>query len=209
MATETPVKTNVTLIGPVRLGYLNVYEPRKNDLNDKYEYSVRLMIPKQPTEKCPDPKGIAKTCADAIKAAAAAKLGDKITNYDNPLRDGDTETNSEGQPKEPGYWYINCRANEDFPPELINAKRELVTKEMGWKSGDWGKVAISFYGYDQKKKGVGCGLRCIQFLYTDEPLGGGGSVSHMFQEEQGDDPTSGGGSRGSSAADEYDPFEDE
>lgn len=202
--------SEVTLIGPVRLSYLSVFKPRKNDLNGEMEYSVRLLIPKTPTDKCPNPKALAKIAADAIKAAAVAKLGDKISNYDNPLRDGDTELDANDNPKEPGYWYINAKAKEDYPPDLLNASRIPATAEMGWQSGDWGKVALTFYGYDQKKKGVGCGLRGIQFLYKDEALGGGGSVAHMFQEEKGDDPTGIPVGTGASAinVDEYDPFAD-
>lgn len=208
MSTETPVKTNVTLVGPCRLSYLNVFKPRKNDLNGEMEYSVRLLIPKKPTDKCPDPRSSIDSIAAAIKAAKAEKIPD-VKVWDNPLRDGDTELDSNtGEPKEPGFWYINAKAKEAYPPDLIDAKRLPVTQEMGWQSGDWAKVAISFYGYDQAKKGVGCGLRGLQFLYKDEALGGGGSVVHHFKEEQGDDPTS--GTVASAAADDdYDPFADE
>lgn len=193
------------LVGPCRLSYLTVFKPRKNDLNDQMEYSVRLLIPKKPTDKCPNPNGIAKLCADAIKAAKDEKIADAKV-WDNPFRDGDKELNADGEPKEPGYWFLNAKAKEDYPPDLLNAKREPVTADMGWQSGDWGKAVVSFYGYDQKKKGVGCGLRGIQFLYKDEALGGGGSVAHMFQEEQGDDPTSATASASDDGS--FDPFAD-
>lgn len=209
---DATVKTSATIVGPVRLSYLNVFKARLNNLNQKMEYSVRLLIPKKPTDKCPDPKKIIDICADAIKAAKAEKIPD-VKVWDNPLRDGDKELDSNtGEPKEPGYWYINAKANEEYPPELCDAKRLPVTPDMGWGSGDWGKVVLAFYGYDQAKKGVGCGLRCIQFIYKDESLGGGGSVAHLLQEEQGDDPTaltSHADSAASPAVDEYDPFGDE
>lgn len=197
------------LVGPCRLSYLTVFKPRKNDLNDQMEYSVRLLIPKKPTDKCPNPDGIAKLCADAIKAAKDEKIPDAKV-WDNPFRDGDKELNTDGEPKEPGCWFLNARAKEEYPPELVNAKREPVTAEMGWQSGDWGKVVVSFYGYDQKKKGVGCGLRAVQFLYKDEALGGGGSVVHMLQDEDGDDPSAPATApAGAPAEDDYDPFKDE
>jgi len=189
------------LVGPCRFSYLTVFKPRKNDLNDEMEYSVRLLIPKQPNDKCADPKAVAKMIADSIKVAKDEKIPDAKV-WDNPFRDGDTELDSNGEPKEPGYWYINAKAKAEYPPDAVDAKRNKVTAEMGWQSGDWGKAVVTFYGYDNKKKGVGCGLRGIQFLYKDEALGGGGSVTHMFQEEQGDDPTA-------MAGDPYDPFGDE
>lgn len=194
------------LVGPCRLSYLSVFKPRKNDLNNEMEFSVRLLVPKKPTDKCPNPNIIAKTCADAIKIAKEEKIPDAKV-WDNPFRDGDKELNSDGEPKEPGYWFLNAKAKEEYPPELLNAKREPVTADMGWQSGDWGKVVVSFYGYDQKKKGVGCGLRGIQFLYKDEALGGGGSVAHMFQNEEGDDPTA-APAQVAAGPDEYDPFRD-
>lgn len=193
------------LVGPVRLSYLSVFKPRRNDLNGEMEYSVRLLIPKTPNDKCSNPKAVAEACVEAIKTAKAEKIPDAKV-WDGPLRDGDKEVDSNGDPKEPGCWFLNAKAKEDYPPDLVDAARNKVTAEMGWQSGDWGKVVVSFYGYDQKKKGVGCGLRGIQFLYKDESLGGGGSVVHMFQEEQGDDPT-GGGLASAAGADEYDPFQ--
>lgn len=200
--TETQKRPGLGIIGPVRLSYLSAFKPRANHMKGADEYSAVLLIPKEPNAFCPDPKAVGKAANALIKEALEAKLGANVAKWDSPLKDGDTETDNEGNPRNPGHWYIGVSAKADYPPLLIDCDRNPVTS--GWQSGDWGKVQIQFYGYEfQGRKGVGAGLRGIQFLKHDEPLGGGGGASpDDFDAEQGDRSAT----AGEGAAD---PFADE
>lgn len=173
-------------IGPVRFSYMTVFRPRVNQSKGAEEYSVVLLIPKQPNEFCKDPVAVGKNANGLIKAALSAKFGENVPKWDSPLKDGDKETDNEGSPKHPGYWYISASAKSEYPPLLIDCDREPVVG--GWQSGDWGKANIYFYAYEfQGRRGVGAGLRGVQFLYHDEPLGGGASASiDDFDVEDGD-----------------------
>lgn len=162
-------------IGPVRLAWMHVFKTRpKMNRPDEHEYAVTILIPKKRVAHNGTPELDVKGC-QAVIAAVAADKGFK--KYRNPLKDGDEETNSEGDPKWPGMWFMGATAGEDYPPLLIDGKQEKV--KGGWKSGDWGVVQVRFYGYDHPTggKGVSAGLAAIQFLYHDEPLGGGGPPS--------------------------------
>lgn len=169
------------IIGPVRLSYLSVFTTKHNENRGENEYSAVLLIPKEPSEFLKEPKEELKGFADAVKRALATKFtGQLPAVWKNPLQDGDKELrSSDGEPKNPGYWFINVRTGEDRKPKLINGAKQAVTG--GWNSGDWGLVKLSLFGYDQKgNKGVGCGLEAIQFLHKDEALGGSEPTDEGF-----------------------------
>lgn len=207
----TQAQPGVGIIGPVRLSYMNVFAPKLNKFRDEEEYSVTILIPKMPTEHCANPKAVGKAVTDLINAAIEKKFGTKPPKFDTPLKDGDVETNGEGEPKHPGYWFLSARCGTDYPPMLIDGHRNIVSG--GWQSGDWGMVKVSLYGYEyQHKKGVGCGLRAVQFLYHDEPFGGGGARPDEFDAvadaHQGVTGIENAGAEGGDGA-PYDPFADE
>lgn len=194
--TEKPGKGT---FGPARLSYLSVFKPRANQLkNNELEFSAVLLIPKEPNEFCPDPKAVGAKIAGLIKASLEEKFGPNVAKWDNPLKDGDKETDNEGNPRNPGYWYVGVSAKGEYPPLLIDCEKNVVTN--GWGSGDWGKANVQCYAYEfQGKKGVGVGLRGIQFLKHDEQLGGGGGASlDDFDTEDGD--------RSTTEDTAYDPF---
>lgn len=166
--------SRLVIIGPVRLSYLTVHRPRPNEMkkDSPLEYSLVALIPKAPTKFCPAPELVLKSVQDAIAETMAEKFGKGVTNLASPLRDGDAELRDDGTPKNPGYWFMNVWCSADYPPLLIDGRRQAVTAEHNWKSGDWGKVQVAFWPYDTKgKKGVGVGLRAVQFLYRDDALG--------------------------------------
>jgi len=184
MATETkPKPATEAVVGPVRLSYLAVFKPRHNEMKGVEEFSAVLLIPKEPNSFCKDPKGVGKAVKGLIDGALESKFGKAPAKWDNPLKDGDVETNNDGEPKHPGYWYVNTRANLDYPPALIDGKRNKVFD--GWQSGDWGFAKLKAYAYEfEGKKGVGLGLRAIQFTRHDEPFGSS-DPTEGFEEVEG------------------------
>jgi len=167
-------------IGPVRLSYLSVFKPRKSAKDDgSEEYSVMLLLPKEASEFSPDPRAEINGAATAVKAALSAKFGDAAPKvFKNCMKDGDKEVNEDtGAAKYPGFWYIRASCKPEYPPILVDGQGRRVPTNAPWTSGDWGIVQVNFFGYDNKSKGVSAGLRGIQFLYKDEPLGGDAAAS--------------------------------
>jgi len=175
------------IFGPCRLSYLTVFKPRMNELKKEEQYSVVLLFPKKDNDFCKDANANIQFVAQMIKTAAAEKFGDSVKKYEIPMKDGDVETDSEGEPKHPGYRYMRVMAKVEYPPVLIDGNRRPVTG--GWESGDWGIIKCSFFGYDfQGKKGVSVGLRAIQFVAKDEPFGSSSdpaTVANEFDEVAG------------------------
>jgi hypothetical protein len=160
-------KHTTSVIGPVRFAFLNIFKPREQ-LDGSHGYDAVLLIPKEPGEFCDDPKAVGRKLTEMIKNAAGERQG----KYDSPLRDGDVEVSGEGVPKFPGYWFVRAKAREEYPPIVIDGQRSPVTARDGWTSGDWGNAKLSCYWYDKSgKRGVGVGLRGIQFLYKDDSFG--------------------------------------
>lgn len=183
------------IIGPVRLAYLFVHEPRVNNLEPDKEpqFETTLLIPKQASEFNPEPEKTLEKMKRLVQEAYHEFFGNKTPqDPKNPLRDGDLVTNSQGDPKFPGYYFVKTSAQ--FKPLLIDGFRNAVTDKDTFVSGDWGNVKVSCYGYDRAgNRGVSVGLRGIQFTRKDKPLGSGGTTPEEF-----DIIETGGG--------EFDPF---
>ena len=75
--------------GKVRMGYVNIFEPRAAQEWQDPKYSVQVMIPKSNTATL---KAIEKAVEETINEGLKTKLGGKRTpNMKLPLRDGDAE----------------------------------------------------------------------------------------------------------------------
>ena len=197
MNTEETKKTDLTLVGPVRLSYANIWRPRKN-LKGAMQYDVVLLFPKDSNGFCSDAVRSIKAAQDGIKECAQAAIPAKVI-YGIPFLDGDKTG------KNPGYWYMTAKGS--YAPAVVNPQVQPITENDGWASGDWAKVAVKFYaGEFQGSWNIGCGLRSIQFVAHDEHFGGSGSGVDMFEPE-GDEPSTGNvGATTEVAEGGYDPF---
>jgi hypothetical protein len=181
-ATTKILTPTVAIIGPVRFGFLNVFEPRINKLRaaerqkiglpPEKEFSVRVMIPKNEPENCPDPNGILEDIRTMLAAGLVKKFREIPRKWETCLLDGDVETNNEGNPAQPGYWFFGARAEETDKPVLLDKHRRREVDKAQWVSGDWGYIKISFFGYDHEgKKGGSAYLKAVQFVTKGIPLG--------------------------------------
>ncbi len=160
--------------GEIRASYVNVFQPRMNDLSGKDEYSMTLLIPK--SDK--------KTIAD-IKAAGAvakdAKWGRNVPKgVQFPVHDGDGEKPNGGDYGEEcaDHWVLNVRSN--YKPGVVDANVQPVIDQSELQSGDYCRVSLNAFAYDNKRKGVGFGLNNIQVLRRGDPLGGHTDASSDF-----------------------------
>jgi len=180
MSTEKTEQSTKVITGMVRLSYFYAFKPRAVKEGEEAKYSVQLII--QKTDK--------QTTSDfvkAIKAARAAgqdKLKDKNTgkeslNLKMPLRDGDKE-----RPNDPalkGCFFINATSKN--PPQIIDRHKHLITDSTLLKSGDYARVAVNFYAFDGRSKGIACGLNNIQKLKDGPALGGRAEAIDDFKDD--------------------------
>ncbi|BGI52474.1 MAG: DUF2815 family protein [Candidatus Hamiltonella defensa (Ceratovacuna japonica)] len=164
--------------GEVRGSYVNVFNTRLNDLSGKEEYSMMILIPKEDKETVAHLK-------KAIKAAIDDKWGAKCpANLRHPLRDGDSEadlpdTVAAGEEPYAGHYFMNLKSFQK--PGIVDVNVQPVIDESDFRSGDYCRVSINAYAYDQKgNKGVAFGLNNIQVLRKGQPLGGVSRAENDF-----------------------------
>ena len=154
--------------GKVRFSYFSALSARKNEMNGKEEFSTQVLVPKSDTETV-------SALKKAAKEALTAKFGDKIPKtVRNPLRDGDTETKSDGSPLGPeyaGHFYFNTKSLTK--PGAVDAHGHDILGSQDIVSGDYGRVSLNAYAYDQAgNKGVSFGLNNIMLVAKGDSLGG-------------------------------------
>lgn len=164
--------------GKVRFAYFNGFKARLNDLSGKTEFSTQILIPKTET-----------ATVAALKAAVAEALADKFNGKRppgarNPIKDGDApvaDGSKELGEEYAGCWYISAKCSEDRAPQIVDADGQDILTSNEFGSGDWGRVSVTAFGYDQKvNKGVSFWLNNIQFLEKGEPLSGRSNAADDF-----------------------------
>ena len=166
---------------PARISYAKIFTPERNDLSGKEEYSCMILIPKSDTKTV-------EAFKKAVTLAIKGKFGDKQPKgLRIPLRDGDKEgdggvpSGSEaGQAPYGDHYFINCKNSRQ--PKLIDQKRRDVLDDNLIVSGDYVRVSVNAFGYDNKSKGVSFGLNAVQLVRKGEPLGSSFNVNNAFEE---------------------------
>lgn len=169
---------------PVRFSYAYVFECKEyvdDDGNKTLKRSVMVLVPKA------DKKTVAEINAK-VDAAAKAEFGAKMpAMLKRPLRDGDAEADDKGDYLK-GHWFFNASSVRKV--DVVGTEKDEFTDklvrlgETDFKSGDYGRVTVEFYGFSVKgNKGVAVGLRNIQKLADGEPLGNTSNADADFAEE--------------------------
>lgn len=161
------MSTRVTT-GEVRTSYFSALQSRKNEMNGKDEFSTQILIPKTDKETLTALKA-------AAKEALTAKFGDKVPkNVRNPLRDGDTETKTDGSPLGKEYQgHFFCNVKSTSKPGAIDTHGHDLIGSDDIVSGDYIRVSLNAYAYSQAgNNGVSFGLNNILLVRKGEALGG-------------------------------------
>ena len=157
--------------GKVRFSFCQLFEPKAID-GSAPKYSVTLLIPKTD-----------KVTLDLIHAAIAEaadnfrrKNGDASlpANPIHPLHDGDGVKPSTGEPYGPeckGCYVMAVSCGENQKPRIYDTFGNDITDPSELYSGCYGRAIINFYGYSNRKKGVGAGLLSVLKLHDGEPFG--------------------------------------
>ena len=166
---------------PARISYAKIFKPEKNDLSGKEEYSCMVLIPKADTKTVTALK-------QAIKTAIKGRFGDKQPKgLRIPLRDGDKSGDGgvpsgaeAGEAPYGDHYFINCKNSRR--PAIVDQKRRDVLDPEQIVSGDYVRVSVNAFGYDNKSIGVSFGLNAIKLVLKGEPLGSSFSVNNAFQD---------------------------
>ena len=174
---STKVKT-----GKVRLSYTQLFEPKAID-GGAPKYSVTLLIPKSDTATVNAIKAAMNEAAENFrkKHGTAALPAQPIT----PLHDGDGLKPSSGEPYGPeckGCYVLAVSCGASQPPLVVDSFGNDITNPTEVYSGCYGRAIINFYGYNNRKKGIGAGLLGIQKLHDGEPLGGARASADEFMD---------------------------
>lgn len=176
MTLKAVVTGNQVTTGRVRASYAKVFTPEVGPDGGEARFSCAFIIPKSDTATI-------QAIKDAMKAVGENEWGDKFRAMCTarmlrlPLRDGDVE-----KPDDPNYkgcFFINARAKQK--PQVVDRLLNPITGPEGFRSGDYCRVNINAFTYDNKGKGIGFGLNNIQKLDNGEPLGGGPTAAEVFE----------------------------
>ena len=167
--------------GLVRFGFAHVFKPYAYKPGDKEQYSVQVMVPKS------DKKTI-KKINEAVNATIEQGIqtkwnGTKPANLTLPLHDGD-ETD---RPELEGMYYLNLKADASHAPGVFDQDGEDILDPAELKSGDWGRAVFTLYPFNNKMKGVACGLVSVKKIKDGEPLGGSVASASDYDEDDDDD----------------------
>lgn len=184
MTTETlqpTVQGTMVTTGRCRASYAYVFQPQQSRDNPsaKPKYRCAFIFPKTDT-------ATKKALTDAIMAAGKAKWGDKFPEMvksgalKQPLRDGNTKLRDDGT-VDPAYkdaFFFN--ASSENKPQVIDRRRNAVTGNEGFRSGDYCRVNVNAFAYTTVNKGVSLGLNNIQVVERGEALAGGPDALEVF-----------------------------
>ena len=165
----TNVNPYKVVTGKGRLCYVkNLLTP-----DETGSYALMFLVPKTDTETV----NAIKKAVEAFKKdpKAEAKWGSKfLASMKLPLRDGDTERDTEKSPEFKGHYFIN--ANSYQKPSVVDTKLQAVIDPSEIYSGCYGRISIVPAAFNTDgNKGIKFYLNNVQKLGEGERLGGGAS----------------------------------
>ena len=172
----------------VRFSYVHVFQPQEPKDGGKPKYGLTLLIPKSDTVTMGKIKAaMAEARENFCKRNGASALP---ANPVHPIHDGDGTKPNSGEPYEPeckGHWVLACSSLQkplvvdEFGVEISGPRTECANTNAVY-SGCYGRAKIQFYGYSNRRKGIGCGLLGIKKLHDGEPLGGSSASVSDFDD---------------------------
>jgi hypothetical protein len=136
------------VIIPCRFSYLHCWEPDSVNGGDP-KYSVSAIIQKNDAKTV----NAIRKAIERAKQESMSKWGGKIPpNLKTPLRDGDID-----RPDDEAYagcYFLN--ANSRQAPQVVDANVQPILDQSEVYSGCYGKISVTFYGYNSNTAGKIC-----------------------------------------------------
>ena len=162
------------ITGKVRFSYCYLFEPQEGLGGGEPKYSITLLIPKSDTATVNNIKAAITEAREIYCKRNGANALPLKPNH--TLRDGDgTKDNGDDfGPECAGCYVIKVRSKQK--PVIVDNMGNPITNPTEVYGGCYGRASINFYGYNNRKKGIGAGLLAIQKLHDGEPFGTVGSA---------------------------------
>lgn len=149
------------IIGPVRVTFVHLFEPRAAQAGQEPKYSVTALFPKGEV-----PKDLKR---DIMRVAKEA-FGPDAKDLKNPIRDGDADR--QGYDGFEGVEFVNISSYNK--PGLVDENVNPVMNREKFYNGCYCMISCSPYPYENSgNAGVGVGLNNVQFIRDGQKLGGG------------------------------------
>ena len=179
------MSTKITT-GKCRLSYVTIFEPRASEDGGEPKYSIAILIPKSDTATV---NKIKAAIAEAREAFCAKNGASALpANPVSPLHDGDGVKPNSGEPYGPeckGCYVMN--ASSKNKPLILDSFGNECNDPNEIYSGCYGRVVINFYGYNNRRKGIGAGLLGVKKLHDGDPFGTVASASDFEDGYEDDD----------------------
>ena len=167
-----------TPVGRLNFVYLTDPDVGREYSDDKFK--VDLLFPKETW------KEEGKELKKAVIKTAQAHFGDtgitKLSHLSHhPFKDGD-DKNPDSPSSKPYVGHMYITAKSDFKPMVVkpDGKTVMSDEEVAKvKSGDYARLVVAPYGYNQQGGGITLGLNVVQFYKEGEALGGAGNAAAM------------------------------
>jgi hypothetical protein len=183
------------ITGEIVASYANVWKPKENQ-SGALKFSMCCLIPKtQKEDVALINKAIKAAFDEGVTKGFWPASAWSSPKFKKPLRDGDAEIKTGD--KKPGIGYegmmfFNCNKegdpdNEYFegPPEVtkaLNGKVVPISDKSEFYSGCKCRVAVGFYPFNNKSKGVAVGLNAILKTADGARMDGRESAKSAFGE---------------------------
>ena len=153
------------ITGKIRLSYANLFKAVAISEGQEPKFSTCILIPKSDKDTLMN----IKKAVEAAKELGMARWGGKIpAGLKTPLRDGDTEKDSE---EYKGMYFLNATSKQQ--PGIVDSRLQPILDSTEVYSGCFAKVSINFYPFSVSgNKGVACGLNNVQKIADGDYLGG-------------------------------------
>lgn len=179
------------VLTPRALGcYVTLAKPRAVEVGKEPEYSLTLVWDPKRSDLSDLRKAIAEAAIVGFGPNGPVMIGGKLRN---PLRDGNTKTDDEGNidPHFKGKVFLNARSKQRV--QVVDADQKPIDPNEAY-SGCFFHAQLRFFPYDQKgNKGVGVGLQNIMLVGHGPRIDGRESPEQAFKNfepETGDVGTS-------------------
>lgn len=163
------------------------FENTGDDGKTRKSFGLKLLAP----PNHPDIEGLRAEIDKAGKEKfkdkwpAVKKAAEKLEKL--PIHDGDDKAEWDGFA---GHMYV--AANSKVRPTIVNRDKSQISEEDGIiYSGCYVNAIVTLYGYDNKSKGVGMGLKGVQFVKDGDAFGAGAPASEDDFDEVEDDDLAG------------------
>lgn len=171
----------ITVNTPIfRAAYVNLLKPRKNTLNEKEEYSVTALFPKDA-----DLKPLFKAVEDAAASVWGSDKAKWPKNLKLPFKKQEDALDKNGKMRDgytKGAWLLNLKCDASKKkPGLVDSKLEPILDPEDIYSGMYARAQVSFFAFNQPAaKGVTLILNHVQKVKDGNVIGTSNKAEDAF-----------------------------